>query len=162
MTTTALEAVKHIKSGDNVFIHSIAAAPQALIKAMSGRASELEGVNLYQIHTEGEAPYADASCGNTFNIKALFVGPNVRHAIKEGRGSYIPIFLSEASALFRNKGIPLDVALISVSPPDKHGFCSLGPSVDVSLSAQKSAKMVIAQVNKHMPSHARRWTDSCK
>ena len=151
MVTTAQEAVKHIKSGDNVYIHSIAAAPQALVRAMSERAPELTGVNIYQIHTEGDAPYADESCGDAFNIKALFVGPNIRHAIRDGRGSYIPIFLSEAPALFRERVIPLDIALISVSPPDQHGFCSLGPSVDVSLAAESSAKFVIAQVNKHMP-----------
>jgi len=151
MITTAQEAVKHIKSGDSVFIHSIAAAPQALVKAMSERADELKDVKIYQIHTEGVAPYADESHKDAFNIKALFVGPNVRKAVKEGRGSYIPIFLSEAPALFRDGIIPLDVALISVSPPDDHGFCSLGPSVDISLAAEESAKFVIAQVNKHIP-----------
>lgn len=151
MVTTAQEAVKHIKSGDSIFIHSIAAAPQALIKAMSERGEELKDVKIYQIHTEGVAPYADENNGNAFNIKALFVGPNVRKAVREGRGSYIPIFLSEAPALFRNGIIPLDIALISVSPPDEHGFCSLGPSVDISLAAEESAKFVIAQVNKQVP-----------
>ena len=151
MITTAEEAVKRIQSGDNVFVHSIAAAPQALVRAMAKRADDLKGVSIYQIHTEGDAPYADAACGDAFNIKALFVGPNIRQAVKEGRGSYIPIFLSEASSLFRNRVIPLNVALISVSPPDAHGFCSLGPSVDVSLAAEESADLVIAQVNRHMP-----------
>jgi acyl-CoA hydrolase len=151
MYTTAQEAVKYIKSNQNVFIHSIAAAPQELIRAMTERGGELKNVSLYQIHTEGEAPYAAPQYKEAFNIKALFVGPNVREAVQAGRGSYIPIFLSEASALFRRRAIPLDVALISVAPPDKHGFCSLGPSIDISLAAAESARLIIAQVNQHMP-----------
>lgn len=151
MITTAEEAVKHINSGDNVYIHSAAAAPQALVKAMSARYQELKDVCIYQIHTEGEAPYAEPEMASAFQTKALFVGPNIRKAIREGRGSYIPVFLSEAPSLFRRKLIPINIALITVSPPDKHGYCSLGVSVDISLSVVESADMVIAQVNKHMP-----------
>ena len=151
MLTTAQEAVKHVKSNQNVFIHSIAAAPQELIRALTRRGDELKNVSLYQIHTEGEAPYTDEKYKDAFRVKALFVGPNVRKAVQAGRGSYIPIFLSEASNLFRRGAIPLDIALISVSPPDDHGYCSLGPSIDITLAAAESAHLVIAQVNKYMP-----------
>lgn len=149
--TTAEEAVSYIKSGDHVFIHSVAAAPQHLIRSMTARASELKGIKIYHLHTEGEAPYAAPGMESSFEINALFIGSNVREAIQSGRGSYIPVFLSEAPLLFRKNYIPLDVALITVSEPDKHGFCSLGTSVDASLAAVQSAKIVIAQINKHMP-----------
>lgn len=151
MITSAEEAVKQIKSGDNVFIHSAAAVPQKLIHAMTDRHAELSNVSIYQIHTEGEAPYSREDLQDTFLIKVFFVGPNMRKVIQNGNGSYIPIFLSEVPALFRKKVIPIDVALISVSPPDKHGYCSLGPSVDISLAATQCAKTVIAQTNKYMP-----------
>jgi len=148
---TANEAVQGIKSGDNVFIHSAAATPQSLVQAMTDRADELSDVSLYQIHTEGNAPYANEKYEDSFTIKAFFVGSNTRKAIQRGRGSYIPIFLSEVPSLFRKKIVPIDVALITVSPPDKHGYCSLGTSVDISLAAVESAKLVIAQVNEKMP-----------
>jgi 4-hydroxybutyrate CoA-transferase len=151
MITTAEEAVKHINSGDNVYIHSAAAAPQALVKAMAARHQELKDVSIYQIHTEGEAPYAEPEMASAFQTKALFVGPNIRNAVREGRGSYIPVFLSEAPSLFRRRLIPINVALVTVSPPDKHGYCSLGVSVDISLSVVESADLVIAQVNRNMP-----------
>lgn len=151
MICTAETALSIVKSGDNVFIHSAAAAPQALIQALSARANELTGVAIYSLHTEGEAPYASEQNAGSFEIKAMFVGENIRNAVQHGRGSYIPIFLSEAPALFRKRIVALDVALISISPPDKHGYCSLGTSVDVSLAAMESAKIVIAQVNQHVP-----------
>jgi 4-hydroxybutyrate CoA-transferase len=151
MITTAEEAVKHINSGDNVYIHSAAAAPQALVKAMAARHQELKDVSIYQIHTEGEAPYAEPEMASAFQTKALFVGPNIRNAVREGRGSYIPVFLSEAPSLFRRRLIPINVALVTVSPPDKHGYCSLGVSVDISLSVVESTDLVIAQVNRNMP-----------
>jgi len=151
MTTSAEEAVKYIKSKDNVYIHSAAAVPSHLVKAMTDRAEELRDVSIYQIHTESDAPYAASKLNDSFIIKAMFVGSNTRDNIQNGRGSYIPIFLSEAASLFGDKIVPLDVALISVSPPDKHGYCSLGTSVDISLAAMRAAKLVIAQVNEYMP-----------
>jgi len=151
MITTAEEAVKQIKSGDNVFVHSATAVPHILVKAMSERYRELKDVTIYQIHTEGEAPYARAEMASAFTIKAFFVGANMRKEIQGGKGSYIPMFLSEVPSLFRKKIVPIDVALISVSPPDKHGYCSLGTSVDITLAAVKAAKLVIAQVNECMP-----------
>ncbi|MDX2360179.1 MAG: acetyl-CoA hydrolase/transferase C-terminal domain-containing protein [Crocinitomicaceae bacterium] len=151
MTSTAAEAVKHIKSGDNIFIHSAAAVPKCLVNAMTERHSELKSVSIYQIHTEGEAPYSNPDLQASFTIKSFFVGSNMRDVIQNGSGSYIPIFLSEVPALFKKGVIPIDVALITVSPPDKHGYCSLGTSVDISLAATQCAKIVIAQINDQMP-----------
>lgn len=151
MIQTAEEALKVVRSGDRVFIHTAAAAPRMLVQALAARASELRNVEICHLHTEGPAPYAAPGMEEAFTVKALFVGANVRHAVQDGPGSYIPIFLSEAPNLFRSGAIPVDVALITVSPPDKHGFCSLGVSVDTSLAAVQSAKHVIAQVNPHMP-----------
>ncbi|MDX1686134.1 MAG: acetyl-CoA hydrolase/transferase C-terminal domain-containing protein [Saprospiraceae bacterium] len=151
MITSAETALDQVRSGDNVFIHTAAAAPQHLVQALAGRAKDISNINIYQLHTEGVAPYASDEYQDTFNIKAFFVGANIRHAIQTGRSSYIPIFLSECPGLFRKGVIPLDVALISVSPPDSHGMCSLGPSVDASLAALEAAKIVIAQINRNIP-----------
>ncbi len=148
---TAEEAVRLIRSESRVFIHSVAAAPQALIQAMTARAHELRNVEVVHLHTEGPAPYTDEGMQESFCHRAFFVGKNVRAAVNAGRADYIPIFLSDVPGLFRNNVMPLDVALISVSPPDKHGFCTLGPSVDASRAAVDSATTVIAQVNRHMP-----------
>jgi acyl-CoA hydrolase len=145
------EAVKVIKSGDRVFVHGVSATPVQLIQAMTDRHQELEKVEVIHLHTEGPAPYAEAEYKNSFFVNALFVGANVRKAVNEGRGDYIPVFLSEIPHLFRNNILPLDVALIHVSPPDNHGYCSLGVSVDVAVAAVQTAKYVIAQVNPNMP-----------
>jgi acyl-CoA hydrolase len=150
-TATAAEAVKIINSGDRVFVHGVAAAPRVLIEAMVDRAAELRDVELVHLHTEGRARYADPEFADSFRVNAFFVGANVRSAIGEGRGDYIPIFLSEIPALFRQGVLPLNVALIHVSPPDKHGFCSLGVSVDIARAAVECADHVIAQVNPRMP-----------
>lgn len=149
--TTAQEAVKCIQSNNHVFIHSAACAPQLLVNAMSARASDLRNVTIHSIHTEGKAPYADASMEGIFQINPLFIGKNIRDAVNSNRGSYIPVFLSEAPDLFRSGALPVDVALISVSLPDKHGFCSLGPAVDISLAAVQNAKIIIAQMSPHVP-----------
>lgn len=148
---SAPEAVSHIKSHQRLFIHTAAAAPQQLIHALTHRAAELENVEIVQLHTEGDAPYAQEKYSRSFHTNALFVGPNVRRAVAHGEADYIPIFLSEVPYLFIKKILPLDVALIQVSQPDKHGFCSLGISVDASISAVQSAPLVIAQINPHMP-----------
>ncbi len=147
----ASEAIKAVKSGDRVFIHSVAAAPQALISALVDRASELRNVELVHLHTEGNASYSAPEFSESFRVNAFFVGSNVRQAVNAGRADYIPVFLSEIPALFRRDVLPLDVALVNVSPPDKHGFCSLGVSVDISRAAVECAKFVIAQINPRMP-----------
>lgn len=148
---TAQEAVGHIKSHSRVFIHSVAMAPQQLIKALVDRHDELENIELVHVHTEGKAPYVNQEMHKTFFHNAFFVGSNVREAVQAGRADYIPMFLSEMPRLFRSGLMPLDVALITVSPPDKHGFCSLGPSVDISLGAIESAHLVIAEINTQAP-----------
>jgi len=150
-TVKAEEAVSVIKSGDRVFVHSIAAAPRRLIDAMTARAPELRVVEVVSIHTEGAAPYAEPEMARSFRVNSLFVGANVRHAVQDGRADYLPVFLSEVPQLFRGGVLPLDVALVQVSPPDRHGYCSLGVSVDATRAAVQTARTVIAQVNPNMP-----------
>lgn len=145
------EAVKHIKSGDRVFLHSIAMTPHTLVDAMVSRHEHLKDVEIVHIHTEGSAPYVNPDLRSSFYHNALFVGSNVREAVQTGVADYIPLFLSEMPGLFRRGIMTIDVAMISVSPPDKHGFCSLGPSVDITLGAIESAKLVIAEINPNVP-----------
>ncbi|PJZ70696.1 4-hydroxybutyrate CoA-transferase [Leptospira perolatii] len=149
--TSAEKAVSVIQSNQRVFVHSVFASPRPLVNALSQRASELRNVEMVHIHTEGDAPYAEEGMEKSFHVNALFVGPNMRKAVEEGRADYIPVFLSECPALFRKGILPIDVALIQVSPPDKHGYCSLGVSVDIAKAAVDTAKIVIAQLNRHMP-----------
>lgn len=148
---SADEALKVIKSGNRVFLHGTAATPSVLIDALIRRSSELKQVDIVALHTEGEAPYVDEKYEGIFFHTALFAGPNVRKAIANGRADYLPVFLSEVPKLFRKNVLPLDVALIQVSSPDSHGFCTLGVSVDVAKAAVESAKVVIAEVNPKMP-----------
>ncbi len=148
---SAEEAVSCIKSHHRVYIHSVAAAPQKLIQAMTNRAPELRHVEIIHLHTEGLAPYVDPALKDSFRVHALFTGPNIRSAMKEGRADYIPLFLSEVPLLFRRHVLPIDVCLIQVSPPDKHGYCSLGVSVEATLAAVQNARYVIAQINPNMP-----------
>lgn len=148
---TAEEAVKVIKSGNRVFIHGGAAVPHHLVEKMVERAPELFDVEIVSVSLQGEALFADKKYKDNFRVNSLFVSQNVREAVNDGRGDYIPVFLSEIPNLFRRNILPLDVALVQVSPPDKHGYCSLGVSVDVAATAIKTAKHVIAQVNPRMP-----------
>lgn len=148
---TAEEAVRVVHSRDRVWVHSVSAAPQRLLAALTARWRELQGVEIIQLHTEGDAPYAAPEYARSFHTNALFVGPNVRAAVEEGQADYVPIFLSEVPNLFRSGVMPLDVALVHVSPPDRHGFCSLGVSVDATLAAVRNARWVVAQVNPRMP-----------
>ncbi len=148
---TAEEALKVIKSGDRVFVHGGAASPIYLLEKMVERASELFDVELVSTSLQGEALFTDKKYKENFRVNSLFVSQNVREAVNDGRGDYIPVFLSEIPNLFRRNILPLDVALVHVSPPDRHGYCSLGVSVDVAATAVKTAKYVIAQVNPRMP-----------
>lgn len=143
-------AVAFIESNDRVFVHSVAMAPPMLIEALCAR-EDLAGVELIHIHTEGSAPYVSPELSVRFHHNACFVGSNVREAVASGRADYIPVFLSEMPRLFRERILPIDVALISVSPPDAHGYCSLGPSVDISTAAIETARIVIAEVNENVP-----------
>ncbi len=144
-------AVSKIKSGDSVYVHSNAAAPQLLIDAMVKRAGELRSVKIQHLLTMGSADYAKPEYADSFKVHALFIGSNVREAVNSGRAAYMPIFLSEIPGLFESGEVPIDVCLVQVSPPDAHGFCSYGVSVDCTLAARKRARLVIAEVNQRMP-----------
>ncbi|UMB59269.1 4-hydroxybutyrate CoA-transferase [Lutibacter sp. A80] len=148
---SAEEAVKIIKSNDRVYIQAAAAASQILINAMSARHEELRSVEVCHLHIEGDAPYANPIYKDSFHVNSLFIGKNVRHTLKAGNGSYTPVFLSEVPNLFKRNVLPVDVALIQVSTPDKHGYCSLGVSVEAILSVITNAKHVIAHINDQMP-----------
>lgn len=148
---TAEEAVKIVKSGDRVYLQAAAAAPTLLTNALTERASELRNVEICHLHVEGEARYANPELSKSFHVNSFFIGPNVRHTLFAGNGSYTPVFLSELPRLFRKKVLDIDVVFIHVSPPDSHGYCSLGVSVEATLAAIESAKTVIAQVNPQMP-----------
>jgi acyl-CoA hydrolase len=148
---SAQDAVKIVKSGDRIFLHGSAATPHTLIDALAERGSELKNVEIISISTLGSMPIADEKFRGAFHFNAVFVSENIRHAVNTGMGSYIPVFLSEIPILFNRKILPLDVAFVHISPPDRHGYCSLGVSVDVAVAATKNAKHVIAQVNPKMP-----------
>jgi len=148
---TAEDAVKVIKSGDRVYVHMGAAVPQELLNAMTLRHEELRNVEVCHLHIEGEAPYSDPIYKDSFHVNSLFIGHNVRHTLKAGNGSYTPVFLSEVPLLFKRNILPVDVALLQVSRPDRHGYCSLGVSVGAMLSAIENAKHVIALINEQMP-----------
>lgn len=149
--STPQDAVKKVRSGQRVFIGSGAAEPQLLVEALAARGPELADTQITHILTLGVAPYADPRLEDGFRHNALFIGPNVREAVAEGRADFTPVFLSEVPRLFRRGKIPIDVALIQVSPPDEHGYCSYGVSVDVTKAGAESARWVIAEVNPNMP-----------
>ena len=150
---SADEAVKVIRSGDHVHLSSVASAPRILIEAMCrrGEAGELENVKIHHLHTEGQAPYADPKFDGIFFHQGFFIGSNVRKSVQSGYSDYIPVLLSETQKLYRCGALPCDVAMIQVCPPDKHGFVSLGTSVDATLAAIECAKTVIAVVNRYVP-----------
>lgn len=145
------EAVSVIQSGNRVFVHTAAAAPQLLVQAMVDDADRLENVELIHLHTEGTAPYVAPEYKGKFFTNSMFIGANVRAAMPTDRADYIPIFLSETPLLFRRGVYPLDVAMLTVSPPDHNGWCSLGVSIDCSLAAAQTARYVIVEVNPNMP-----------
>lgn len=153
------EAVKVVKSGDRIHIHSVACAPQGLIQALCnrGRAGELKDVKLQHLHTEGSAPYAEGEFEGVFFLESFFVGGNVRKPTQEGYADYIPVHLNETQKLIRAGITPVDVVLIQVCPPDKHGYVSMGTSVDATLAAVQTAKTVIAVINPNVP---RAWGDA--
>jgi len=148
---TAAEAVRVIRSGDCVYIHPGCSEPLQLVKAMVSRADELRKVKVIHILTKGMAEYVRPEMAGSFRHVALFSGANTRDAINEGRADIVPIFLSEIESLFSSGSLPIDVALIHVSPPDEHGFCSFGAGVDTTKTAAECARIVIAQVNPKMP-----------
>jgi 4-hydroxybutyrate CoA-transferase len=147
---SAADAVAVVKSGMRVFIHGAAATPSPLIEALADR-RDLENVTLYHLHTEGPAPFAAPDKQGQFRSVSLFVGPPLRGAVREGRADFIPIFLSDIPHLFLSGQLPLDVALLQLSPPDRHGYCTLGTSVDTALAASHAARYVVAEINEQMP-----------
>jgi acyl-CoA hydrolase/GNAT superfamily N-acetyltransferase len=149
-TVGAAEALSSVRRGTRVFVGSGCAEPTLLVSELARR-EDVADVEVLQIMTVGHAPYAQAAHAGRFRTNAFFIGSNVRDAVAQGIADYTPAFLSEIPGLFRSRRLPIDVALISTSPPDAHGFCSLGVSVDVVKSAVDSAQIVVAEVNPHMP-----------
>ncbi|MCL4242810.1 MAG: 4-hydroxybutyrate CoA-transferase [Dehalococcoidia bacterium] len=146
------EAVGVVNPGDRLYIHAGAATPHVLIAGLVELRRDLREVEIVHLHTDGPAPYAEPGMEDRFRHNALFIGPNTRPAVQEGRADYTPVFLSEIPALFGPGGpLPLDVAFIHVTPPDAAGNCSLGVSVDCALAAAENARIVVAQVNPRMP-----------
>jgi 4-hydroxybutyrate CoA-transferase len=148
---TAHEAVNCVKSGTRVYIHPGCAEPEALVEALMSRAPFVKDVEIIHLLTHGTSPYCAPDMAEHFRHNALFVGGNVREAVNAGRADYTPIFLGEIEALFESGEMPIDVAFIQVSPPDSHGYCSFGVGVDITLTAAKYARHVVAQVNAQMP-----------
>lgn len=148
---TAEQAVSDIQSGQRVFIHGSAATPVTLVKALLQRHAQLSNVELVSITTLGDISFNDPAVRSSFFFNSLFVSAAVREVVNSEDGDYVPIFLSQIPQLFRKNVLPIDVALVSVSPPDKHGYCSLGTSVDIARAAVDTARIVIAQVNPRMP-----------
>jgi acyl-CoA hydrolase len=148
---TAAQAVEIIQSNHRVFVHGSAATPTVLLKALFARKESLTNVEMVSITTLGDVDFRPTELGGSFFVNSLFVSKNVREIVNTQFGNYVPVFLSEIHLLFEQGQLPLDVALVNVSPPDKHGYCSLGTSVDIALSAVNNAKFVIAQINPQMP-----------
>jgi 4-hydroxybutyrate CoA-transferase len=148
---SAEEAVSGIKSGEQIFMQGSAATPSILLDALVARAPELQDVKIVHMHIEGPAPHLRPEMAGHFCHRALFMGANARQAVNEGRAEFIPVFLSEIPLLFERGVLPLDACLINVTPPDEHGFCSLGTAVDTVITAIRCGKTIIAQLNKSMP-----------
>jgi len=148
---SADEAVSGIKSGQQILIHGAAATPSVLLDALVRRAPELADVKIVHMHCEGPHPHLGPGMEGHFLHRALFIGPNARAAINEGRAEFIPVFLSDIPRLIDSGLLPLDAVFANMTPPDEHGFCSLGTSVDTMLTAIRNATTVIAQFNKSMP-----------
>ncbi|HEY3620485.1 MAG TPA: acetyl-CoA hydrolase/transferase C-terminal domain-containing protein [Candidatus Sulfotelmatobacter sp.] len=145
------DALQCVKSGMRVYIQPGCAEPETLVEALMRRGPDLHDVEIVHMMTMGCAPYVAPEMAGHFRHNAMFIGSNVRAAINDGRADYTPIYLSEIEGLFESGSMPIDVALIEVSPPDSHGFCSFGVGVDTTLTAAKCARYVVAQVNDNMP-----------
>ncbi len=148
---TPREAVSVIQSGQRIYVHGSAQTPTLLLKALSEEAHRLKNVELVSISVYGDVFVDKPEFAENFHINSLFVSASVREAVNEGRGDYVPVFLSEIPELFKKGILPIDVAIVQVSPPDNHGYCSLGVSVDIARSAVNTAKHIIALVNPNVP-----------
>src|SRR5215210_139475 len=147
----AAEAVSGIRSGQQVYLQCAAAVPSVLLDALVGRAPELENVGVVHLHVEGPGPHLAPQMAPHFRHRALFIGPNARAAVNEGRADYVPVFLSDVPRLFESGALPLDAVFVNATPPDRHGFCSLGTSVEAMHAAIRAAKTVVVQFNPSMP-----------
>jgi 4-hydroxybutyrate CoA-transferase len=147
---SAADAVSLVTTGMRVFVHGAAATPAPLLDALSAR-RDVEDVRLYHLHTDGPAPWTAPECARHFRSVSLFNGPALREPVNDGRADFVPIFLSDVPALFRSGRVPLDVALVQLSPPDGHGYCSLGTSVDAARAAVDAARFIVAEINDRMP-----------
>ncbi len=148
---SAEEALQIIQSGHRVFLHGSACTPTFMLQKLALQAGRLAGVELVSISVYGEVEIAKPEYRPSFHFNSLFVSESIRKAVNEGRADYVPVFLSEIPELFKRNIMPLDVAIVQVSQPDKHGFCSLGTSVDIARSAVNTARYVIAHVNPQVP-----------
>lgn len=144
------EALALIQSGMRVFVHGASATPTPLLKALCAR-TDLERVSVYHLHLAGEVPFSRPEFDGRIRSVSLFTGPNMRAAVAEGRADFMPIFLSDIPGLFTTRMVPLDAALLQLSPPDEHGLCTLGPSVDASRAAADSVRIIVAEINEQMP-----------
>lgn len=149
---TALEdAVARVRSGDRIYIGGGAGVPEYLIHALVDRADELRNVEIVHMLHFGEAPYVAPEYEQSFRHNAVFIGPNVRQAVQDGRADFTPVFLSEVPKLFKEGYLPLDYAFVQLSPPDEHGFCSFGVEVGCTKPAAQAARYIVAEINRHMP-----------
>jgi 4-hydroxybutyrate CoA-transferase len=148
--TTPAEVAAHVHSGMTVFVHGAAATPTPLVEALAAR-TDLHGVRVVHLHTEGPAPHAAPGREGTFRPVSLFTGAPLRQAVAEGRADFVPVFLSDIPRLFASGQIRLDVALLQLSPPDRHGLCTLGTSCDAARAAADSTVVVLAEINERMP-----------
>ncbi len=151
--TTAEEAIAAIPNGANVFLTGNCSIPRHLLAALvqRARAGDLHDITIHQILTLGDASYVAPDVAGKIRVNTMFIGPNVRQAVNEGRADFTPVFLSEIPRLFRDGHIPLDVSLIHISPPDEHGFCSYGIEVGITKPAAENSRIIIAEVNEQMP-----------
>jgi 4-hydroxybutyrate CoA-transferase len=154
--------VSLVTSGMRVFVHRAAATPTPLLEALAAR-RDLEDVRLYHLHVDGPAPWTAPECSGCFRSVSFFNGPAMRAPVEDGRADFVPIFLSDVPGLFTSGRLPLDVAIVQLSPPDRHGYCSLGTSADAARAAIDSARLVVAEINKQMPrTHAGHRDQLCR
>lgn len=147
---SARDVVAHLQSRQNVFVHGAAATPTALLDAMVER-SDLEGVELFHLHLSGPCRFTEPRYQHAFIPNPLFTDHGMRKPVEEGRAFFVPVFLSDVPALFASRRIPLDVALVSLSPPDEHGLCTLGTSIDAAKTAAEHASIILAEINEQLP-----------
>src|SRR6478752_4491125 len=148
---SAGDAAGVVESGQSVYLHCAAATPSVVLQALVDRAAELHDVSVVHLHTEGPGPHLAPEMAGHFRHRALFIGPNARAAVNEGRADYVPVFLSDVPRLFESGVVPLDVVFVNATPPDDHGFCSLGTSVEAMHAAIRAARTVVDQLNRAMP-----------